>query len=212
MDIQFFGANHFLIEINKNKFVIDVPPESYSPKTKLKDASCLMSTGFYDNTELDAGEAFRIATPGEYEIGGAIIKGIQTPSYLDVHDSEKQHGSNVIYTIHANDISLCVLGNPALPLGEDLLENIGTVDVLIVPVGGTITMDHESASKVVKQIDPKICIPSHYEYTGITYPEVQDSVKDFFDEIGKGAVSDDSKLKLKSSAFTEDLEVIALGE
>lgn len=213
MELQFFGGNCFLLEINKNKFAIDPLPGEYSTKNKFntKNVSCVLSTGIYRVENESDEEAFQINTPGEYEINGAIVKGIQTSSLLDVHDAEKAGGSNVILTVHANDIGLCVLGNPALPLTESLLEEIGTVDILILPVGGGgLTVSPEQAAGVVKQIEPKICIPSHFSSTTISYPSPQDDLKKFFEAMGKGEVADDQKLKIKSSDLADDINVLAL--
>lgn len=71
--------------------------------------------------------------PGEYEVGGILITGVRT-----FHDKQKgaELGRNTVYVIHLDDIVFCHLGDLAHELSAQQLEEIGSVDVLFVPVGG----------------------------------------------------------------------------
>lgn len=44
------------------------------------------------------------------------------------------------------------------------MKNLREIDVALLPIGGTYTMDEEEASEAVKAINPKIVIPMHYNY------------------------------------------------
>ena len=208
MDVSFYGANCFLIEVNKSKFLIDPYPKEYSSKQpSFKDVGCVLRTGMYRATDELSG-LFTIDTPGEYEKDSAVIKGIQTVSALSVHDGEED--VNVVFTMHANDLGICIVGNPKTPLSEDILEQISTIDVLLIPVGGGgVSLNPEQAAQVVKQIEPKLCVASHFSQQGISYPVEQLAVKQFFDEMGKGKALEENKLKIKATTLPEDLEVVA---
>jgi L-ascorbate metabolism protein UlaG (beta-lactamase superfamily) len=45
---------------------------------------------------------------------------------------------------------------------EDEIEELGDIDILILPVGGNTVLSASTASKVVNQVEPKLVIPSHY--------------------------------------------------
>ena len=102
-----------------------------------------------------------IEGPGEYEIKGVFIQGI--PSFHD--DSQgKERGVNTIYTIEAEEIRLCHLGDLGQQeLTGEQLEKIGNVDILMIPIGGTYTIDSKIASNIIPQIEPKIVIPMHFQ-------------------------------------------------
>jgi L-ascorbate metabolism protein UlaG (beta-lactamase superfamily) len=60
--------------------------------------------------------------------------------------------------------ALCIahLGDLSHPLTPELLQQIGHVDVALVPIGGTYTMGPETAREVLRQLNPKLAIPMHY--------------------------------------------------
>ena len=44
----------------------------------------------------------------------------------------------------------------------DICAQIGSVDILLIPVGGTYTIDAETAKEFVELLMPDIVIPMHY--------------------------------------------------
>jgi len=102
-----------------------------------------------------------IEGPGEYEKKEVFIQGISS-----FHDatSGKEKGANTIYTIEAEDLRLCHLGDLGQKeLTPEQLEKIGEVNILMIPVGGTYTMNIKEIVKVMSQIEPNITIPMHYQ-------------------------------------------------
>ena len=97
---------------------------------------------------------------GQYQFENIKIKGIKT-----FHDMSqgKERGENIIFIIRIDEIVICHLGDLGHPLKKDILEEIGKVDVLMLPVGGTFTINTKSASEIMTAINPKICIPMHYK-------------------------------------------------
>ncbi len=116
--------------------------------------------------QADAGKAFVIRGPGEYEKSGVQVVGISS-----FHDNVQgaERGLNTIYVIKLEDITLCHLGDLGQhELTGEQIEVIGNVDILLVPVGGVYTIDGKQAVGIVKQIEPKIIIPMHYKVSGLT--------------------------------------------
>jgi len=72
-------------------------------------------------------------------------------------------GDNRIFIIEAEGMRLCHLGDLGHILTEDLLKQIGKVDILMLPVGGFFTIDADAATRIYNAIDAPITIPMHYK-------------------------------------------------
>ncbi|HAU98892.1 MAG: Zn-dependent hydrolase of the beta-lactamase fold-like protein [Microgenomates group bacterium GW2011_GWF2_45_18] len=105
-------------------------------------------------------KSFVIDAPGEYEVGGISIFGI--PSF---HDAEQgaQRGTNIIFTVQAEDLVISHLGDLGHLLTEEQVSALGAVDVLLCPVGGVFTIDPKQALATIKQINPSYVIPMHFK-------------------------------------------------
>jgi L-ascorbate metabolism protein UlaG (beta-lactamase superfamily) len=95
-------------------------------------------------------------------------------------------------------------------LTDEQLEKIGKVDILMIPVGGTFTIDSSEASKVIGQIEPKIVVPMHY-----SLPKLKielDGVEKFLKAMGKNSVEAQDKLIVKTSTLPKEgaMEVVVL--
>lgn len=169
MTITWFGQSCFRIEAKEGSVLIDPFSRDIGLRVpKPKDDLILVTHQHYDHSNTqDAGpEAFIISGPGEYERKGISVRGIR--SYHDKTQGAER-GLNTIYVIKAEDMTLCHLGD----LGQEELtdaqvEDIGDVDILMVPVGGTYTIDYKEAVQVIGQIEPKVVIPMHYRVPGLT--------------------------------------------
>ena len=60
--------------------------------------------------------------------------------------------------------SVCIvhLGDLSHLLTPEQLQQIGRIDVALIPIGGTYTMGPELAREVLQQLNPKLAIPMHY--------------------------------------------------
>lgn len=105
---------------------------------------------------------FIIDMPGEYEVNGISVFG--HPSYHDASQG-KERGVNTIYVVHIDDINVAHLGDLGHVLDEKTIEVMGTVDVLLCPVGGVYSLDPKQAVDVIQQLEPYYVIPMHYRTT-----------------------------------------------
>jgi len=172
MTINWFGQSCFRIEVKEAhstgsgqvSILIDPFSKEIGLKPpKIKDDLVLVTHNHPDHNNLEGlnPEAFLINTPGEYEKKGIAIRGI-----LSYHDKSqgKERGLNTIYVIKAEDMTLCHLGDLGQEkLDDSQVEEIGDVDILLVPVGGNYTINYKEAVGVIGQIEPKIIIPMHYK-------------------------------------------------
>jgi L-ascorbate metabolism protein UlaG (beta-lactamase superfamily) len=214
MQIKWYGQSCFQINavVSKNnqiKIVID----PFSPDIGLKvpslEADLVLCThNHYDhnNVKIVKGDPFLIDGPGEYEIKGVFIQGIN--SWHDNKQGEER-GSNTIYIIEAEDLKICHMGDFGQDeLNESQLEQIGEVDILMVPVGGTYTIDAKGALKVSSQIEPKIIIPMHYYLPKLKVKI--DSVDKFLKAVGVGSLQPQDKLVVKKKDLSEEEAKIIL--
>lgn len=115
----------------------------------------------HNNTKALRGSPFLIEGPGEYDVKGVFVRGIE--SFHDANQG-KDRGQNTIYMIEAEGIQLCHLGDLGqAELTAEQVEAIGNIDILFIPVGGVYTIAAKEAVKIVGQIEPRYVIPMHYQ-------------------------------------------------
>ena len=91
------------------------------------------------------------------------------PSYHDESHGEKR-GKNIMYKFTYDGITFCHLGDLGHELDEKTIQQIGEIDILFIPIGGTYTIDADKAWNIVKKINPKITIPMHFKLEGLSLP------------------------------------------
>ena len=149
--------------------------------------------------------AMTIDGPGEYEVKGAMITGVPAQLHID----EDGHRGTV-YSILIDGVNVVIAGNISGKLDADQVENLGQVDVLVVPVGGTgLTLDAEGAAAVVAQLEPGYVVPVHYNDGVSKYPMPQAGVDLFLKEMGVNP-EPESKLKVNSKEAPTETQVVVL--
>ncbi len=159
----------------------------------------------HNNSAAFRGDPFVITTAGEFDIKGVMVEGI-----MSFHDNKKgaERGSNIIYRIEVDGITICHLGDLGHTLDTKQLERLVGVDILLVPVGGGFTLDAKLAAEVVAQIEPRIVIPMHYKTEDLTLE--LEGVERFVKELGL-TPSYEEKLKIsKKDLPSEDMELVIL--
>ena len=150
---------------------------------------------------------FHAELPGEYEVSGVVIHGIAARSHMD----EEGKNSAVIYTIQADDTKVLVLGHIYPELSEDQLEQMGLVDIAVVPAGGNgYTLDGVGALKVIKQIEPKVVIPTHYADPKIKYEVTQAPLADAIKGLGMEVSETLAKYKIKLAELSDSTKLVVL--
>ena len=176
---------------------------------KIEPEILLVTHDHYDhnNTKAIGGSFFLINDPGEYEIKDVFIQGIN--SYHDEKEG-KERGQNTIYTIEAEEMRLCHLGDfGQKELTPEQLEKIGDIDILMVPVGGAFTIDAKGAAKIISQIEPRLAIPMHYHLPGLKIK--LDSLEVFLKEMGRKSATPEPKLLIKKKdLIAEETKIVVL--
>ncbi|HET8884175.1 MAG TPA: MBL fold metallo-hydrolase [Candidatus Saccharimonadales bacterium] len=204
-DIEYKGGNGVVIATKKLNAVIDPKLSVVGLKDlNVKDAVEIATEARFASGSNEV--QLPIEGPGDYEIGSFSIKGVAAIRHLDTSADEKVA---TVYRIEVGDVRIALLGNIAAKLEEDQLEALGLVDILILPVGGGgYTLDATSAASLVRQIDPKVVIPTHYADSGLAYEVPQDTLDMFVKELG-APVETVVKYKVKAaSSLSPTLTVV----
>lgn len=215
MEIKYLGQSSFRMK-GKNMSVVVDPfnPEmvglSY-PKVSAEIVT--VSHDHADHNDISrvlAGERepFVINRPGEYEVGGVGVIGMRT-----WHDGNKgeERGENIVYTFQIDGVIICHLGDLGHPLEEKQVENIGAIDVLLVPVGGEFTIGPTQAKEVIDSLSPSIVVPMHYKLPGMTSQfDKLATVEEFFEKSGLVKAREEDRLSVNKLSLPEDTEIVVL--
>jgi L-ascorbate metabolism protein UlaG (beta-lactamase superfamily) len=146
------------------------------------------------------GYTWDIRGPGEYEIGGVFVTGVSI--------KEKKQDQNVVFIYDYDGVTLCHLGDMQKAPTQTQVEAFGTVDVLLVPVGGGNALNAAKAAEVIAMIEPGIVIPMHYKTTGSSMK--LNVLKQFLQEMGLSSAKAEPSLKVSHSSVPEETKVVVL--
>jgi len=213
MEITFLGHSSFKIKSKSGILVTD--PFSSSmvgfkfPKVEADIVTVSHSHQDHNFVAGVGGDPFIISSAGEYEVKGISVFGF--PSF---HDSAmgKERGNNIIFVIEADGFRVCHLGDLGDQLTTRLLEEIGDIDILMVPVGGTFTLDSKQAVEVVNQVEPLIILPMHYKEAGISEQNFGflSGVDEFLSQMGAVNTEKLDKLTLIKDKLPSETKTIIL--
>jgi len=146
-----------------------------------------------------------ITGPGEYEISGLLIIGMAT-----FHDGDKgnQRGKNTVYLMEIDEVSLCHLGDLGHMLTAEQVEELGSVDILLIPVGGVSTIGAPVAAEMARRLEPKVVIPMHYKTEALSWE--LEPVGRFLKEMGGEQVTSQPRLSFNRSNLPVSTQVFLL--
>jgi len=151
MDIIWHGHSCFTIK-GKDATIVTDPFTDLGTKLPKLKADIVSVSGEGEVAEVEGAKVLN--WPGEFEVSNVAIEAI-CPL-----------GENLSIFIFALDgIKICHLSNLSHELNEELIDKIGEVDVLMIPVGGSEVLDGKTAQKVVEAIEPRVVIPMLYAAT-----------------------------------------------
>ena len=110
-----------------------------------------------------------------------------------------------------DEIRVCHLGDLGHELTSEMVEAIGSVDVVLCPVGGHFTIDPAQAVKTILQLEPAYAIPMHFK-TDRHDEKVYGDMKPlaaFLHEYGMEP-QPVPKLKIEKSTLPEETELVVL--
>ncbi len=208
MDITWLGHSCFRIKGNQAVIITDpFPPDMGYTLGKQTANIVTVSHQHPSHSYVQGigGEPRLIKGPGEYEISNVLIIGIAT-----FHDSVKgqSRGKNTTYLMEIDGVAVCHLGDIGHVLNDEQVEEMGNVDVLLLPVGGVNTINAAMAAEVIRKLEPKAVIPMHYKTSALK--RELDPVEDFLKEMGMGQVEPRPKFSVSRSNLPLSTQVFVL--
>jgi L-ascorbate metabolism protein UlaG (beta-lactamase superfamily) len=202
MEIQYYGANCVTLTTKRATIVIDDNLKELGAKTVTKpDYVALFTTPPASLPEA----RLVISDPGEYEVSEVSIFGIPARAHMD----EVGQQTTTIYKLEHDDLRIVIIGHIHPDLSEDHLEEIGTVDILITPVGGNgYTLDAIGALQVIKKIEPKMVIPTHFDDGKLNFPVPQQPLSEVLKGLSMEPKEVGAKFKPKPTDFSDITQLI----
>ena len=206
MDITYLGHSSFKIR-GKLATVVTDPFDSKTVGFKYPSVEADIVTISHDHADHNRADLVKgvkkiVTGPGEYEILGVSIIGIS-----QFHDEEKgqKRGRNTLYVFEVDGVRAAHLGDLGHELSDEVVNQIGDIDVLMIPTGGFFTIGAKEAVEIVTKIEPYYVIPMHYKVEGInldTFSELS-PVEEFLTSSGL-SVEKLSKFSIKKDEVIED--------
>jgi len=165
------------------------------PKAKADIVLCSHSHSDHNNAAVVKHEKSVVLEgfTGTKQIDSVSIKGVAT-----FHDDAQggKRGRNSVYVVGLDDITFGHLGDLGQALSSSQVSEIGSLDVLFLPIGGFYTIGPEEARKVMDSLKPRITVPMHYRMHGMsaTFDKLS-TIEDFIRK-------DDSAKRLDGPSFS----------
>lgn len=212
MEITYLGHSSFKLR-GKTVTVVTDPYDSEFvglkfPKTQADIVTVSHQHKDHNFTSAVENGPFIISEPGEYEIKGVSVFGY--PSFHDEKSGELR-GKNIVYLIEIDGLKICHLGDLGGSLSGNIMEEIGTMDVLMIPVGGSVTLELNETTEFIRQAEPKIVLPMHFKTDDLkkTFDELS-SLNDFVTKFGVDNPEKTDKLSIAKDKLPEETKVILL--
>ena len=205
MEISYLGHASFRIKGKTATVVTDPYDERCGKFPKDVTADIVtVSHGHSDHNQTKlVSSSFIVDGPGEYEVKGVSVIGVHS-----WHDEKNgaERGENTMYVIEMDGLRVAHLGDLGHKLSQDQIDDMGPIDIVMVPVGGKYTIDAKMASEVVKQLDSWVVIPMHYRQLMTDLA----GVEDFLKEMGKPEVVPVPKYVISTDRLPGELQVVVL--
>jgi len=146
-----------------------------------------------------------ITGPGEFEIGGVFITGVQTNRKSKQSANELR---NTLYVFDYDGITVAHLGDLQRVPSQTEIENLGGVNVVLVPVGDGKSLNASKAAEIVSLLEPGIVIPMHYQVPESNLELAP--LNRFLKEMGVGKVEPIPSLKITRTSVPSEARVVVL--
>lgn len=208
MEIDWFGHSCFRLRTREVTVVNDPYEKAIGlsfPRPRADLVTISHNHEGHDYAEGVRGEPKIISGPGEYEIRGVFVTGVQT-----FHDKRngRDRGKNTAYVMTIDGVNICHLGDLGHVPSQTQAESFGNVDILLIPVGGITTINASDAAEVVALFEPQIVIPMHYRVPDLAYK--LESVDKFVKEMGVKKPETVESLKANKDSLPKETQVVLL--
>lgn len=195
MTITYLGHSCFRLEQDGFSLVID----PYCQVDGLADTAGTADAVFCSHEHFDHNFTQQLQLTGRQDSPFAVRT-------MDVfHDDQggALRGPNRIHIFTAGGVTVAHLGDLGHQLTAEQAAAIGPLDALLIPVGGTYTVDPAGAGQVVEQLKPRVVIPMHYRSGDVGFPVLR-PIEEFLDLRPAGEVRRYDQEGISSLTLTSD--------
>lgn len=209
MKIEYLGHSCFkLTESTGTSIVCDPYSDEIGYAMRKVSADAVtVSHGHYDHNAVQNVDGAPILIDGGQNNG---LAGVEINSIKSFHDTSrgKKRGENTIFKFRMDGIDVCHLGDLGEECSSALIDELLPVNVLLIPVGGTYTIDAEMAKEYVDRIMPEVVIPMHYRDKGCKLDiDKVDAFLNLFDDVEE---VDESSIELMRNDLKDDTKIVVL--
>ncbi|MGB8213370.1 MAG: MBL fold metallo-hydrolase [Anaerolineales bacterium] len=210
MDITWYGHSCFRLAERGMATVVCDPFDSetvgYEPlKLKADIVTSSHEAPGHNHLSSVKGYSHAITGPGEFEIGGVFITGVQ----MDGQGKKAvDKPRNTLYVFDYMGITVAHLGDMRSVPPQNEIESLGTVHIVLVPVGGGSGLNAAKAAEIVSLLEPNIVIPMHYATPATKVP--LDRLDKFLKEMGLHEAETVPSLKVSKSSLPEETKLVVL--
>ncbi len=209
MEIVWYGLSCFrLTERGLASVVTDPYDHSITGLEPLKLKADIVTVSHdapgHNNVSAVKGKSHTITGPGEFEIGGVFITGVQTNG--GKRSADEPH--NTLYVFDYDGLNVVHLGDLRRVPSQTEIEALGNVHIALVPVGGGGGLTPAKAIEVISLLEPGIVIPMHYGLPGGSLK--LNPLSKFLKEMGIASAEPQPSLKISASSIPEETRVVVL--
>lgn len=213
MEITWYGHSCFRLTERNFASVVTDPFDSKTIgydllKLKAEIVTVSHDASGHNNTDVVKGTMHVIDGPGEFEIGGVFITGVQTDGSSSGKKKSVNGMRNTIYVFDYDGITVAHLGDLQQIPTQAEIEALGTVNVALVPVGGGGGLNAAKAAEVISLLEPNLVVPMHY-----ATPDVKitlESLNKFIKEMGLNKQDPQPSLKVSKSGLPDETHIVVL--
>ncbi len=211
MELTWFGHSCFRMVERGLAAVVTDPYDfhtiGYEPlKLKADIVTVSHQTAGHNYLQAVKSDPYVITGPGEYEVGGVFITGVQTNGHTKKEVDEPR---NTLYVFDFNGLTVAHLGDLNRVPSQTEVEALGNVHVALVPVGAGGGLNAGKAAEVISLLEPNIVIPMHYATPASRI--TLDPLSKFLKEMGLKDIEKVPSLKVTSvTSLPEETRVVVL--
>jgi L-ascorbate metabolism protein UlaG (beta-lactamase superfamily) len=209
VDIDWFGQSCFRIREANVTAITDPYDKSigYSlPRLRADIVTVSHDAPGHSAVSAVKGEPKVLSRPGEYEVKGVFIAGIQTWRGAVARGEAKEE--NTVFVFEFGELTVCHLGDLSQVLSQAQVEALPDIHVLLVPVGGGGALDADKAAEIVSLLEPSLVIPMHYRTPCVNLQ--LDPLSKFLKEMGATEQPPQETLRVSRSQLPEETQVVVL--
>lgn len=212
MRIKYLGHSCFLVTTDNGTRIVTDPyePGAYDGAVKYRPVGqeadiVLVSHGHPDHSHIESvsGNPRVVQEAGAVAIEDVNILGVST--YHDTSEGSER-GTNVIFRLEADGLSLVHAGDLGHTLDEATAHQLKPVDILMMPVGGFFTIGSEEMDALIDALQPGLVIPMHFKTEGVDFPIAP--VDDFLSGRGKVVRPGESEVEVDAFSLPEGILVL----